>query len=79
MMVRMILFIVMIIIITSCTECEPADAVCNQTAPANELCAAYFQRWFYDKKKNVCIQIGYSGCSQYGFATKPDCEVCRCD
>jgi len=50
---------------------------CTDRVPTGELCLAYFQRWFYNKDRNQCEQIGYSGCSQKGFATQADCEKCK--
>jgi len=63
----------------SCSkDCEPKLATCNETPPTNELCQASFERWFYNKEKNECEKIGYSGCSQKGFATQQECEECKC-
>lgn len=65
--------------LTSCSkDCEPKHATCNETPPTNELCQAAFNRWFFNKDKNKCEQIGYSGCSQKGFATQQECEECKC-
>ncbi|WP_207494083.1 BPTI/Kunitz-type proteinase inhibitor domain-containing protein [Aridibaculum aurantiacum] len=58
--------------------CEPSDPVCADVVPTTELCAAHFTRWFYDKATNSCKQVGYSGCSAKGFATKAECETCKC-
>lgn len=63
----------------SCSkDCEPKFATCSESPPTDEACQAYFNRWFYNKDKNNCEQIGYSGCSQKGFATKQECEECKC-
>lgn len=64
-----------------CTEDCTNDTVatCQETPPTDEACQAYFQRWFYDAESNACDSIGYSGCSQYGFATEAECEACQCD
>lgn len=59
-------------------DCEPKNATCSETPPTNELCQAAFNRWFFNKEKNKCEQIGYSGCSQKGFATQQECEECKC-
>ena len=76
---RLLVFIFLFIIIYSCSKnCNPTSAVCNETPPKDELCQAYFTRWFYNKSKNACEQIGYSGCSQKGFETKEACESCKC-
>ncbi len=65
--------------LTSCSkECEPKLATCNETPPTSELCQAAFNSWFYNKEKNKCEQIGYSGCSQKGFAQQQECEECKC-
>jgi hypothetical protein len=70
---------VLIIGLTSCSkECESQDTTCSETPPTNEICQAYFNRWFYDKENNKCEQIGYSGCSQKGFSTEQECEECKC-
>jgi hypothetical protein len=60
------------------SDCTPVNPVCAEIAPTNELCAAFFTRWFYDKSTNSCKEISYSGCSQKGFATKAECEACKC-
>jgi hypothetical protein len=59
-------------------ECEIKNPACNEVAPSDEVCAASFQRWFYNKKKNACEQVSYSGCEHYGFSTKQECESCKC-
>ena len=67
-------------IFSSCDKDCPADEnqTCQETVP-NEACTAAFQRWFYDADDNKCEQISYSGCAAYGFATKEECEECKCD
>ena len=70
---------VLIVVLISCSkDCAPKLATCSEIPPTNELCQAYFKRWFYDKNKNKCEQSGYSGCSQKGFATQQECEECKC-
>ena len=59
-------------------DCEPVITACNETPPTDELCKAAFNRWFYNKEKNTCEQIGYSGCSQKGFDTEQECKECEC-
>ena len=54
----------------------PNNPACLDVPPTNELCQAYFVRWFYNSQTNECDQIGYSGCEQYGFATQQECEDC---
>ena len=65
----------------SCKEdvCEFNDPVCEEVAPIDEECLAYFERWFYDSSTSACEKIAYSGCGQYGFSTKEDCELCECN
>ncbi|MDH5603752.1 MAG: BPTI/Kunitz-type proteinase inhibitor domain-containing protein [Cyclobacteriaceae bacterium] len=64
----------------SCTkDCPESEmAMCLETAPENELCMAYFERWFFQKKSNTCEMIAYSGCSEKGFDTREACEACTC-
>lgn len=65
--------------LTNCGKCpEVANPTCNETAPTDGICQAYFTTWFYNKDKNKCEQIGYSGCSASGFATEQECEECQC-
>ena len=67
-------------VITSCTKnCKSQIATCDEVPPTNELCEAYFKRWFYYKNSKDCIQIDYSGCSEKGFETKEECDKCKCD
>ncbi len=73
-------------ILITCTDdpvkndCVQIDSeICEQTVPTDEICAAYFQRWFYNKKSSSCKRISYSGCSQFGFETKIECEACKCN
>ena len=75
-----LLIIALIAVLTiSCKkDCENTNPICSETVPTNELCQAYFTRWFYDKNSNSCKEVGYSGCSQKGFATKQECEECKC-
>ena len=60
-------------------ECEPKATTCSEAPPTNELCLAYFSRWFYNSNTNKCELIGYSGCSQKGFETEQECEACLCN
>jgi len=53
--------------------------VCSETPPTDEICAAYFTMWFYDKTTSSCKKIGYSGCSKKGFETQEECESCKCN
>ncbi len=59
-------------------ECENAPEACTEVPATEELCDAYFMRWFYNSTTNACTEIGYSGCEQYGFATQEECEACVC-
>ncbi len=68
----------------TCEELTPCDQTqknmaCQDVVPTNEMCAAYFTRWFYNSESNNCQQIGYSGCSEKGFATQQECEACKCE
>jgi hypothetical protein len=77
---RSIITLVFIVSFVSCKkDCETKNATCEETVPVNEACLAFFTRWFYDEASNKCEQIGYSGCSQKGFATKKECETCLCN
>ncbi|MEN8249563.1 MAG: BPTI/Kunitz domain-containing protein [Bacteroidota bacterium] len=58
---------------------ELKNMTCYDTPPTDEMCTAYFERWFYNESTNSCEKIGYSGCSQYGFETQEECEKCRRD
>lgn len=61
--------------------CDPTQKApaCKDVVPTDEMCAAYFTRWFYNSESDNCQQIGYSGCSQKGFATRQECEACKCE
>ena len=75
-----VLWLSLALMAISCDRyCETTDVICKQTPPNDELCLAYFERWFFDKKSNACKQISYSGCSSYGFATMQECEGCKCN
>ena len=64
---------------TGCSkDCEPVNTTCTERPPKDELCQAYFTRWFYNEDTNQCEEIGYSGCSQQGFETQKVCEECLC-
>lgn len=56
--------------------CDVKNPACKDVPPTNEMCAAYFSRWFYNAQSDQCQLIGYSGCSQKGFATQKECEGC---
>lgn len=58
---------------------ETVPSACSDTVPTDEMCAAYFTRWFYIPQADSCRQISYSGCSQRGFATLTECEACDDD
>ncbi len=77
---RSIIILVIILCFISCRkDCEVTIENCKETVPTYEECTAYFVRWFYDKALDKCEEIGYSGCSQKGFATKQECEICLCN
>jgi hypothetical protein len=76
---RLLVFIFLFIIIYSCSKnCNSNNLTCNDSPPTDELCDAYFTRWFYNKSKNACEEISYSGCSAKGFETKAACDSCKC-
>jgi hypothetical protein len=58
--------------------CLKNNTICEEIPAIDELCAAFFERWFYDSSSSNCEKIGYSGCEQYGFETKQECEECDC-
>lgn len=72
------LFLTSLVLLGCSNNCPNQAAACTDFPPTDELCQAYFQRWFFDESTNQCQQIGYSGCGQYGFATQVDCEACGC-
>ena len=77
-----ILFFTILFLFTiqSCKkECEINNPVCLETPPTDEVCQAYFERWFYNKGSDKCEMIGYSGCSQKGFESQGECENCGCE
>ncbi|MEC8273292.1 MAG: BPTI/Kunitz-type proteinase inhibitor domain-containing protein [Bacteroidota bacterium] len=53
--------------------------MCSHKPPTDELCAAYFERWFYNSEENSCEQIGYSRCNQWGFESLEGCQDCDYD
>lgn len=81
MKITKVLLFAMLLILTSCEEECPAtnNPACEEIAPTNEVCAAYFSRWFYDESTKSCEEISYSGCSEKGFGTKEACETCLCN
>lgn len=68
------------IIMASCgTPCDiDREDACHEAAPTDELCFAYFERWFYNEAGDACEMVAYSGCSQRGFATEEECGTCKC-
>jgi hypothetical protein len=66
-----------VVLSASCKRtCTVKEDTCSDRPPTDELCEAYFERWFYNSRTDKCELIGYSGCSQKGFATKRACESC---
>jgi len=57
--------------------CYPVE--CTVQPPTNEICAAYFENWFFNNTSNTCELIGYSGCNPHGFDTQAECETCICN
>jgi hypothetical protein len=67
------------LLLIQCTkDCDFKLATCAEVPPSNELCQAFFNRWFYNSETNSCERIAYSGCSSKGFDTIEDCEACLC-
>lgn len=58
-------------------ECNEPSGACADTPPTDEACQAYFTRWFYNSQTQSCQEVGYSGCSQKGFATESECLSCK--
>lgn len=77
-LIPLILFFFTIGLSNCSKDCEQKIVTCSETPPKNEVCQAAFNRWFYNKENNKCEQIGYSGCSQKGFATEKECQECKC-
>jgi len=79
--VRLILFLSLAIVFFSnfSENCVEENTLCGHTPPTNKLCAAYFERWFYNSEENSCEQIGYSGCNEWGFEPLEACQECDCD
>ena len=71
-------FSLLIIFISCKKECDDLSPVCSEAAPTDEVCDAVFQRWFFDESANTCQLIVYSGCKQWGFASKEECFECKC-
>lgn len=75
----LLLFLTVAILFSCSKKCdEVKPAACSDVPPTNEACLAAFQRWFYQSGSSTCELVSYSGCGQYGFDTKEDCESCRC-
>jgi len=78
---RLLIISILLSITIACEkgkDCDNKDLVCKEIPPTDEACRAYFTRWFYNEETNSCEEIGYSGCSAYGFETKEECENCGC-
>jgi len=68
--------------LTSCDDNCMATEIpaCSETVPNQDVvCLAYFESWFFDSTTSTCEKIGYSGCDESGFATKEECEACKCN
>lgn len=73
------LAILLLVTLSSCKDdCGSKSPACSDTPPADQLCQAYFERWFYNEATNSCEKKAYSGCSQAGFATEQECKACKC-
>ena len=72
--------VLLMLLLSACTkDCPTDNPTCSHTPPTEELCAAYFERWFYNSEENSCEQIGYSGCNEWGFESLEACQDCDCD
>ncbi|RQO32173.1 hypothetical protein DBR32_00735 [Taibaiella sp. KBW10] len=79
MKIYLIILACVLIGLSACSKkCATEGAACEDTVPTNELCKAYFQRWFYNPQTNSCELKGYSGCSAKGFASEAACSTCAC-
>ena len=75
-----IYFFLLAIFFFACSDnCDPVLNTCTDIPPTNEACLAYFERWFYNSETNECEQMGYSGCSEWGFESEEACQECQCD
>jgi len=80
-MKKITLIILSVITLTwmACDNENCYTIACEIQPPTNEICAAYFQNWFYNTTTNACELIGYSGCNPHGFDTQAECETCICN
>ena len=72
-----ILTLTLLISACSTDDCNASEA-CADVVPTDELCQAYFERWFFNDVSKSCYLAAYSGCSQKGFESKEACEKCKC-
>lgn len=79
--VKIAAFATAIILFSACDkDCDASKTdACEVYVPANEPCQTEFKRWFYDEGSNSCQLVEYTGCTQRGFETQSDCQVCVCD
>lgn len=77
------LLLVSVFLIINAFSCEeevvcPVDPpqACQDKVPTDEMCDAYFIRWFYNPEAKSCQRAEYSGCNEKGFATQQECEAC---
>jgi hypothetical protein len=79
--IKMLVFASSVILFSACDkECDASKAeACEVYVPANESCQTQFKRWFYDESSNSCQLVEYTGCTQRGFETQSDCQICVCD
>ena len=75
-MIKSLITISMAMALAAACNREDKDPRCDERPPEDELCQAYFERWFYNAENGECEQIGYSGCNEAGFATQQACEDC---
>ncbi len=78
---KSLLIIIASLFVLGCSKtCDNQEKPgCQDTPPTDELCLAYFTRWFYNSDSNSCEEIGYGGCNEWGFDNRQECEACRCE
>lgn len=62
-----------------CKKDSTTPSACSETPITDGItCEAVFKSWIYDKDKNECLEMTYSGCGPIGFETESDCNKCKC-
>lgn len=80
---QLVLLTIILLTLPGCLRpCIGTDPKCQESllerSPDEVTCLAYFESWIFDKQKNECVKVNYSGCSPIGFETKEECEKCKC-